>query len=771
MQKQHSNYRYSSQLKTSLLVALLVMLVGIVSAISPFGRWLEEDIGLPWLFKLRGKLPAPDEVAIISIDQNSAKRLNLPAKPRKWPRHYHGQLVDLLSAHGASAIGFDIIFDEEREPEQNRQFAEAMRRANNVVLFQYIQQEEVRDQQNGISQGRIKKLISPIPTLAQSAQGLAPFPLPIVPAKKNHFTLYEESLGGLPTLPVTMLQLHAQSVHADLIELINLFEPGIALNLWQTMSSDITDAQQHDGIQNISIQFRDLFRRHPKLAGQIKQELILYQQQGHLAFLRNKPDDKKIKLLRTLLNMYTAPKNLYLNFYGGLGSIQTIPYYKALSSDPDNPSIDIKNKAVFVGFSEQFQPAQKDAFYTVFTEAGTDISGVEIIATAFANLLEQNAISVPSGQWEIFILMGWGLLVSLLLRFGSALLQIPITIILAMAYGGIVYYSFTNYYLWLPFLNPILIQLLLASLLLFLWKYRQVQLERSIIRDAFGYHLPVDVVDQIAKGVNHVTGPGEKVHGIIMATDAQQYTTLSETLGPDKLHTLMNEYYKTLFKPIRDNNGIVSDVVGDAAMAIWANPVHSKTGKINKIETNQQHQQACLAALAAQRAIDQFNQANPDYALPTRIGLDSGEIVMGHIGALDHYEYRAIGDIVNTASRIEGVNKFLGTRIIVSASVLAGTNNFVTRKLGRFKLAGKQSATTLYELLGHGQEGSKINHSMLDNFAQGLKYFQSQDWQAGYALFKSNQDDGPSRYYMDLCNFYISNAPQQFDGSVELQNK
>ena len=212
-----------------------------------------------------------------------------------------------MSAHGATAIGFDIIFDEKRNPEHNRQFAKAMQQANNVVLFQYIQQEDITNQQNGVSQGRIKKLISPIPALAQSAQGLSPFPLPIVPARKNHFTLYEDSLGDLPTLPVTMLQLHAQSVHANLIELIKLFEPNLAHDLQQSMSSNITNAQRHKGIQNITIQFRDLFRHHPKLAKQIRQELILYQQQAHLTFLQNKPDNKQIELIRALLNMYTAP--------------------------------------------------------------------------------------------------------------------------------------------------------------------------------------------------------------------------------------------------------------------------------------------------------------------------------------------------------------------------------------------------------------------------------------------------------------------------------
>jgi adenylate cyclase len=755
MKKQHSNYIFSSARPGSLIVALVVMLLGIVSAGSPFGEWLEEDIGLPWLFQLRGERPAPRDVAIISIDQDSAKILGLPAKPRKWPRHYHGQLVEKLAAHGASAIGFDIIFDEQKNPQHNRQFADGMIRANNVVLFQYIRQEEAIDTPGGISHGRIERLISPIPILANSAQGLSPFPLPKVPAKVNHFILYKESLGDLPTLPVTMLQLHASQAHAELIELINLFEPTIAHDLWQTMGTSILNRHRHGGIQNIAREFRSLFNRKPELASKITSKL-------------EHTDSKHKLLLEALLNIYTCQKSLYLNFYGSFGSIKTIPYHKVLSSDPTQPTIDVAGKAVFVGFSEQFQPEQKDGFYTVFTDedSGSDISGVEIIATAFANLLEGSAIALPGLTWNLFILLGWGLLVSQLLRLGSATLQILITVLLALVYSSIVYASFVQYHLWLPFMTPVLLQLVLASLLTFVWKYRQVQRERAHIREAFGYHLPVNVVDQIVKGVNHVTGPGEKLHGVVMATDAQQYTALSEKLreSPDRLHNLMNDYYQCLFKPIRSNDGIISDVVGDAAMAIWAST--DETASVNS-----SHQKACLAALAARQAIETFNQSNPEHALPTRFGLDSGEIVMGHVGALDHYEYRAIGDIVNTASRIEGVNKLLGTRIILSEAVLSDTSELFTRELGQFKLMGKTRPTTLHELLGLQHDRPKFNQTMFDDFAKGLDLFRAQNWQEAYKLFQSNPDDGPSHYYASLCQQYLTDKPADFEGYIELAIK
>jgi len=762
MQKQHFDYLLGKRPIQIIVITLLVTLIGLVVAGSPFGRWLEEDIGLPWLFQLRGELPSPQNVAVVSIDQASAKALGLPAKPRKWPRNLHGKLVEQLTAHGATAIGFDIIFDEPKNPEHNQRFAHGMQNTDNVILFQYLKQSEIIDPRDDFLQGIQEQIVSPIDLLADQAFGLSPFPLPKVPAKVNHFLLYKESLGDMATMPVTMLQTHAREVNAELIELVNEFEPALAKDMQHVFGNNLSDRTRHQGIQNIAADYRNLFNKRPELVKQLQQRI------------KNKAElsDQQRKHLNSLLALYTSPRSLYLNFYGGLNTIHTIPYHKVLNSDPNNPTIDVKGRAVFVGFSEQFQPEQKDGFYSVFTEqdSGSDISGVEIIATAFANLLEQNAIRVPfggdniaaGGKNDILMLISWTFFITLLLRLGSGFLQIPLTLGIALLHFTVVYYSFTQHYLWLPFLIPIVIQLLLATLLTFLFKYREVQHERQNIRQAFGYHLPVNVVDQIAKGVNHVTGEGEKVHGIIMSTDAQQYTQLSEQLAPAQLHHLMNDYYETLFQPIRDNQGIISDVVGDAAMAIWA----------SSSAQQQHHQQACLAALAAQSAIEYFNEQHPEQALPTRFGLDSGEIVMGHVGALDHYEYRAIGDIVNTASRIEGVNKQLGTRIIVSKAVLDGTEGLQSRCLGEFKLVGKQSAIELYELIGTDMsQADKQCASLHGDFANALSLFKTGQWQEAEAIFSKHEHDGPSQFYLSLCKDFRKETPKDFDGYVQLHKK
>ncbi len=749
----HSEYSFTATLLRPLIIGSIVVLSGLLMAVSPFGRWLEEDISLSWLFKLRGEVTAPADVVVVSIDQASSQKLGLPNIPRKWPRYLHGDLIDRLSQHGASAIAFDIILEEERQPEDNRRFAEAMLRHNNVILFQSLKQEVLPTGEEGSSQSNahIERLISPIPVLADGAMGLSPFTLPVVPAKVNHFRLYKPELSEAPTIPVTMLQLYGLDVYDTFISLLTEQLPGLASTL--PVDSDAVRHKRH--VHKTVRAIREIFMQHPELKQQLTQ-----------AITRSKLTPAQQKKLQALVYTYSAPHSLFLNFYGGARTVTTIPYHQVLSSHPAAPTIDVHGKAVFVGYSVQFQPEQKDGFYTVFTgkDSGVDISGVEIMATSFANLLQQNALQVPAGHQEILFFLLWGLGITLLLRFTPGALHFPFALLLALLYGGIVYYTFAQQHMWLPLATPVLIQLPLATVLSFSLRYREVQRERRNIRDAFGYHLPIHVVDQIAKGMNHVTAAGEKVHGIVMATDAAQYTALSEQLAPDQLHALMNEYYATIFKPISSHNGIVSDVVGDAAMAIWAKPTHSP----------EQQQLAALAALQIQHALQHFNQQHPEHSLHTRIGLHSGDIVMGHVGALNHYEYRAIGDIVNTASRIEGLNKKLGTRILISQSIKDNLSNLLCRAVGQFVLAGKQAPLALYELIGVVDDMDDITTTIISAFTDALALFSRGDFSAAeqaFRLIAEQYSDGPSKFYQHRCRANLDNVVHDEHGIIALQDK
>ena len=246
-------------------------------------------------------------------------------------------------------------------------------------------------------------------------------------------------------------------------------------------------------------------------------------------------------------------------------------------------------------------------------------------------------------------------------------------------------------------------------------------------------------------------------------SDAERYTTLAEGLSPQALHALLNRYYDALFEPVRRHGGFVSDVVGDAMLALWATAGPDPETRV----------EACRAALEIMAG----SPGGSGPYLPTRIGLHCGEVVLGNVGAGEHFEYRAVGDIVNTAQRIEDLNKRLGTRVLASAEVMeglaGGLGAVLVREIGRFCFIGKSRPLTLHQLWLPGTEAADLCERRRAGFAAGLAAFRIQDFgQAGRifeALLQELGEDGPARFYLALCKRYRRTSPAApWDGTVYL---
>jgi adenylate cyclase len=259
---------------------------------------------------------------------------------------------------------------------------------------------------------------------------------------------------------------------------------------------------------------------------------------------------------------------------------------------------------------------------------------------------------------------------------------------------------------------------------------------------------------------------GQNVFGTCLFTDAGKYTTLAETMDPRELRSFMGKYYEALFEPVRRRAGIVINVVGDSMLAVWTSP-HPNSDFRNR---------ACLAALEISDSAEKFNQASGAVDLPTRIGLHSGQILLGNVGAEYHYEYRPIGDIVNTASRMEGLNKYLGTRILVSSEVLDQLAGFLTREMGAFLLAGKSKPVAVHELVCRTGRCSPAESELCEIFARGLEAYRRQSWDKAINLFqeslKIRAEDGPSAFFLKLSQEHRQNPPgEEWNGLVRLENK
>ncbi|MGE0810667.1 MAG: CHASE2 domain-containing protein [Immundisolibacter sp.] len=446
------------------------------------------------------------------------------------------------------------------------------------------------------------------------------------------------------------------------------------------------------------------------------------------------PPPAATALQRAACDLAAGEPERQLNFYGPPHAVRVLSAADVLLGTVP----DLRGKAVFIGHIEKYFPAQLDSFPTVVgREDGLDLSGVEIAATAYLNLLRQEFLHTPRAA-----VMAGGLAVSALALAGLflALGVLPALVLAATLAGGVylaVLLVFSRWNVWLP-LVPWLAQVAGALLAAIALRARASGRERAQVVAAFRPYLPAHVVQAVARDASGALAShrSRPIRAVCLISDAAGYAALGERLPARRLHELANRYFATLLEPIHAQQGIVTDIVGDSALALWP-LLHAGVGA---------RLRACRAAMDIQAALANFELPGGG-RLPTRIGLHLGELVLGPVGAGEHFEYRAIGDVVNTASRIEALNKQLGTQVLASAEVVAGLPDIDCRPIGRFVLAGREQALALYQLTG---VAARASTRVL--FEEALAAYAAGDVRAALGAFQAVQaadpDDGVTAFYL-----------------------
>lgn len=732
-----------------LALGLLVGLTGILGlSLYPVAD-LEESAGLDWLFNLRGPVDPPDDVVIVAIDAQSARQFGLADRPRDWPRNLHAELVAYLANAGARIICFDLTFDTPSAVAPNDlELAAAMGRARNVLVTDSLRKETIWLQgSDGKAVGRvlIEKPAPPIAMIEQAALAHAPFLLP-KSSRVNAYWTFRSGDEDSPTLPILAFHSFASSAVEDLVALLHEVEPTRPL---RAPRIDPLVSTSEKGIDNFR-EVRAAVVAAPDIRGRVLRRL---QERRDIS-------PERRRAVESLLKLYSSREMSYLNFYGPARSVKTVSYSEVLNAGRSASPSDsaqrqaglFKNKAVFVGFSasDADEDRVRDDYRTVYSQAnGHDISGVEIQATAFANALEGRPLSPAPQAWQFAILGAWGLLLGVVCRLVRPVRALATVAALAAVFLWCVYRQFAGEAVWWPSIIPIGVQVPMALFAGVWLNYRDTRREREAVKRAFGQFLPGSVVEQLARNVGPITARNRVVYGACLATDADKYTTLAEQTEPGKLGELMNEYYADLFVPIEHTGGVVIDVVGDAMVAIWAGALSDAELRIS----------ACNSALEIVEVLDRAS-AEGRSVLPTRLGLHAGEMLIGSFGASRHYEYRAVGDIVNTASRIQGLNKTLGTRLLASQATFDGLDQFRTRPLGSFLLAGKLTAVSIVELLGRKDAVDDRLGKLCESFGRALDAYRVGRLREAIDGFeqvlRSEPADGPARFYLERCERLVS---------------
>jgi len=736
------------RLGQAIVLGLITCLSGIVLSILPLGNHLQEKFDLSILFNLRGMQQPSKDVLIIGIDKVSSDRLNLPEDPKKWPRSIHAQLTDKLASKGASAIVFDLFFTEPQSERDDTEFAHAISKAGNVVLSEYLKMETlVNARGNVIKDMYVEKYLQPVHPLGEAAAAVACFPLPKMPSVTNQYWTFR-SAGNVPTLPVVVFQFNALDIYDDFIQLFLKYSQDSA----SVLPANKDAIKKFSDIRDLIRELRTRFLEDPSIAMNMMKDV----QSPAL----NYPGSTR-KTIRSLIQIYeNASGSNYFNFYGPPQTITTVPYYKALQNENDEGDINFRDKVVFVGLSENLPSEKKHAGHlTVFsTPDGVDISGVELAATAYANLLEGRPARPLTFYQHLLLISAWGFIIGSICYLSHAYATAGIISILSLLYLILSLYQFRSTGIWLPLFIPLFIQTAIAVFGCLIRK-------RIISSRTIRHFLPHEIASRITAGekLKDLRTIDRNIFGTCLIADIEGFTRTTEDKAPEVISICKKNYFEEVLRPLRQYDVLIEKTTGDGVVAVWRELSRTDTGI-----------RACRAAIDIIHAVQRYNQSS-DIHFPTRIGVHSGNMHLGIIGTEGHYEYDVTGDTVNTSQRIENLNKLLGTRILLSGEVKGPPDNFLTRNVGAFLFEGKSKPVAVRELISDIRLTDLQLQELCALFKDALDSFNKRFWENASEKFKTLItvfSDGPSRFYAELCEQYLKYPPDMsWKGEVRLSRK
>jgi class 3 adenylate cyclase/CHASE2 domain-containing sensor protein len=430
------------------------------------------------------------------------------------------------------------------------------------------------------------------------------------------------------------------------------------------------------------------------------------------------------------------------------------------------PRASVRNSIVLIGATAT---ALQDRHRTA---VGT-VPGVYVHASSVDAVLRDRFVSFLPADTEWFML---GLSIFLLAALGFFIRNI-------LAFGIVVFLAISGFRLTgdyflreygLLFSAPV--AFLLGYVLVFVgtsvYRYLYEDAGKRLLQDTLSQYLAKDLVRSVLDNYESVKLGGARREIVSFFSDIEGFTAFAETRDPEEFVTLLGIYLRDMSDIILDRHGYVNKYEGDAIMALW--------GAFGTGDSHANALDACEAALSQQRAVERLNAnvfAKHDIVLRVRMGINIGHAIVGNIGSLGKkIEFTALGDSVNLASRLEGINKVYRTRILVSEAVKEQTaGTMVFRRLDRIRAKGKQNSVRLYELVGKVSEVSAERLAFIARFEAALERYDAGDFAGAGEDFASLgekfPDDGPTATLLARSREFEKTPPESWDGAFVMTSK
>jgi adenylate cyclase len=301
---------------------------------------------------------------------------------------------------------------------------------------------------------------------------------------------------------------------------------------------------------------------------------------------------------------------------------------------------------------------------------------------------------------------------------------------------------------------PPISSLLVSFIIAVAYSYATEGRQRLFLKNTILQFMDKKIADFLLDNPSLIKPGGQKKRVTVFFADIAGFTTMSEKIAPEKIATLLHTVLNSLTDVIIRNQGVIDKYIGDCVMAFWGAPFERDNDELN----------ACYSAIQCMEAINQLNEGfrsegSPD--LNIRIGIHTGDAIAGNIGSDRLFHFTVIGDTLNLASRLESVNKFFKTRVIISEETIKKTKNtFLTRELGSIAVKGKEFPIRIFELIGDDKDTGPRERSIAELFHQGMQYHNEQKFKGAMEIFdeilKKYPGDGCSEFYRRRCADQIS---------------
>ncbi len=408
--------------------------------------------------------------------------------------------------------------------------------------------------------------------------------------------------------------------------------------------------------------------------------------------------------------------------------------------------------------------------------------GPEVHLTMLANLFDETFVKYFSAEAKIFpyLTLGIGILFSFIWSHLGAIssffaLNILIGFLLATDY-----YLFKSNQMVMSGILIIMLYLFTSNIFITFYKYFTEEKKKKQLKSTFSKYVSPAVVDELLKSDENLKLGGRRQRMSVFFSDVRGFTTISEKLAPEELSRVLNLYLTPMTEIVFKNNGTLDKYIGDAVMAFFGAPIFDKNHAA----------QACRCALESIVKLKELQKEFEAQNLPhidIGIGINTGEMSVGNMGSNIVQNYTVMGDSVNLASRLEGITKEYGVRIVISETTYQDVKDqFIAREIDKVKVKGKNLPVSIFELISEKQASEKQNKSAnvhdlkeyryLKHFEEAYQSYLKKDFINAISLFneviKILPDDKVSKLYLHRCEDFLANPPEEnWDGVFTMKTK